>query len=233
MRGRTRRLHFVTVTLAVTLLSAWLNVWLPGVVFGQTVYPTVFFDDFEQYPVGIFTPTRGWQVLTSSLLDANISDVHAYGDAKSLLLKDATALRIFGLQPWPVGYQIAVYADAVGQGAFEVMLVNKDGFLGTNPDCGYCGWMLVWFESFNRTIWVGDGNQMTACGTWMPGTWYVVKVVPDPSTNTFDLWINNTLVGRDLGMYWPHEELIDSIYLRSGANVDVYFDNVSVFLARP
>ena len=233
MRGRTRRLHFVMVTLVVTLLSAWFGASLPGVVLGQSVDPTVFFDGFEPYPVGIFAPTRGWQVITSSLVDANISEVHAYGGAKSLLLKDATALRIFGLQPWPVGYSIAIYADGVGQGAFEVMLVNKDGFLGTNPECGYCGWMIVWFESLNRTIWVGDGNHMRTCGSWAPGAWYVVKVAPDPLTNTFDVWINNTLTGQNLGVYWPHDELIDAIYLHSGANVDVYFDSVTVFLVAP
>ena len=190
----------------------------------------MFFDGFESYNVGRFYPLGGWQFWSSPNVGSiNITDLRSYSGAKSLLLNDSSVLRWFGFQAQSVGYEVAVYAAGRGEGGFGVMFANRAGFLNPDYPCGYCFWAGVDFLSPNMSIWAGNGNRVEVVQSWAPGVWYIVKVVLSAPTYTYDVWINDTLVAENLQSYWPHGELVDSIILQSGTNMNVFFDNVRVF----
>ena len=200
---------------------------LAGYVLGQSEEATLFFDNFESYPVGIFYPPGGWQLLWGS---AYVTDLRSYAGTRSLLMNDSTVLRWFGVQnAESVGYEVAVYAEGRGQGGFGVMFANRNGIVQSNTQCGDCDWAGVNFLSANMSIWAGDGNQVRVLQPWKPGLWYLIKVVLSAPTYTYDVWINNTAVAENLKPYSPHGELVDSIILRSRGGMNVYFDNVRVF----
>jgi hypothetical protein len=231
---KSNREFLVTLAIVTMVFSVWFSSSLPGtgpiVALGQPNEATVFFDGFESYNVGTFYPLGGWQFGGSPNIGSlNITDLRSYSGAKSLLMNDSSVLRWFGFQAQSVGYEVAVYSDGRGEGSFGVMFANRVGFLNPNYPCGHCFWAGVDFLSPNMSMWAGDGNHVDVVQSWKPGVWYIVKVILSAPADTYDVWINGTLVAENLQSYWPHGELVDSIILQSHTDMNVFFDNVRVF----
>lgn len=192
---------------------------------------TLFFDDFESYPVGTFPSTGGWELVWSGTGQNYVSDVYSFSPTKSLQLWglpswSSVAQRKFSTDAPVIGYEFAICIDSIGTGGPG--RVEHPGFFSREAYIWGAYYAIVFFNHDNGKIWAEDD---TILGEWEPGVWYKVKVVLDRSTNTYNVWIDGELRGEGLSTTRSDTDLIDALALISDhAGVKVYYDDVRVFV---
>jgi len=200
----------------------------------------LFFDDFESYDVGTFPSEGGWELVWNGRGDEYqcVTDEYWYSYTKSLQLWgqdwwSSVAQKKFSSDSKIIGFEAYILIESYSSKpsgspvAARIMFWNREG--GT------------WGKGYAGIDFTYDGNITTkdiwapTFGTWQPKTWYKIRLVLNRSSNTFNVWINDKLVGENIDVLPESQDTynINSLALFSDhAGVKVYFDDVKVFEVR-
>jgi hypothetical protein len=200
-----------------------------------TAYPTeeevtLFQDDFEAYSVGSFPLAGGWEMVWSGQ-EMVISGEYSYSPNKSFQLWgrlgwSAAAQRKFITNAKIIGYEASLLIESRG------IITKSDWFGFFNKDAATWGayWATVSFDHSDMKIKAGKDGAIL--GDWAPKNWYKIKVTLDREENTYNIWINNRLVGQNLRTE-PNSYWINAIVLKADhTESKLYYDDVRVFYVR-
>jgi len=163
---------------------------------------TVFSDDFESYSVGSF-PSPTWKLWHSGAGSSyQVITTSTYvSPTKSLQLMAGASLAAIAVKPLDptynrssiIGYELNVKITKVGGADANSVLL---GFIRKASPSYYHLWGVVAFWDYNGTIrtHAKDGATFNL-QTYLPNTWYKIKVLLDRITNTYHIWINDALKG--------------------------------------
>lgn len=192
----------------------------------------VFFDDFEDYPVGSFPSSGGWEIVWGGLGPEYqvVTDKYSFSGGKSLQLQGAHGLtavvqRRFHTDAPVIGYEFTILIEDVGN---PVHMDHPAFFNETAAEWG-AYYAVVIFRHDDQTIRTQDGSIL---GVWTPGKWYKVRVVLNRTSNTYSVWINGSQVGENIPLPEDRQntEKIEAIALVAGWHeAKVYYDDVKVF----
>jgi hypothetical protein len=182
----------------------------------------LFFDDFESYESGSFPSRGGWQLadpgIENIIQNHMVTNLEAYSGSRSLMLnKKAFAMKTFSAQASSIGYEVAI--NLTGGGGAAV------GF-GSSKQPLNKMWATV---SFMGPAWgiTSEDVARRKLGDWEPAVWYILKVILNRASNTYDVWINGALKGEKLKVSAEDTGLIDALDLTSADKV--YYDDVRAF----
>ena len=219
--------HLAPVISLPILLFGWLAVSPAG-----AAAEDLFVDDFESYTVGALPPV--WEIVYSGKGTAwqIVTDAEAASGSQSLRLWgqpgwSAVVDRHFTTDSPVIGYRFAIRIKPGG-----VTYAEHPAFFKFRAE-NYWGtyYAVVYFWHLSGEI---QAEDLTALGTWIPGTWHQVRVLLDRTSHTYRLWIDGQLLGTDLPIYYQHPEWIDALALTSAhGGVPVYYDDVAVFVPEP
>jgi hypothetical protein len=226
----------IAITAAVLIASIIIGVL--ATQFGGTPHAkevNIFSDNFEPYTVGNFPSSGGWEMVYNGMGDAYqvISDVYSYSPPKSFQLQgqpwwSAVVQKRITIDAKIIGYEASILIDSLGT---LDSWTSSDWFGFFNSSATTWGewWATVGFD--HRDMKIKAGSDSTVLGDWATQRWYKIKVILDREKITYDVWINDTLVGQNLktdtGPY-----AINAIALKSDhPGSKVYYDDVKVFRA--
>jgi hypothetical protein len=191
---------------------------------------TLFFDDFEGTPAGHLP--SGWQVIYNGRGTQYqvVSNAYAYSGSQSLQQWgmpgwSAVTRRTFTSDSPLLGYEYAILIET----QVAVNTLEHPAFYGHRAE-NYWGtyYAMVCFRHMTGVIASETGVTL---GTWAPGSWYRVRVVLDRTARTYSVWIDGSLAGANLPIYYLQPERIDSFAaLSAHAGVRVFYDDVRVFV---
>ena len=193
----------------------------------------IFQDDFENYNVGDFPSTGGWELVFNGQGDQYqiVTDTMSFSGSKSFQLWGypnwaAVAQKKFDATSPVIGYEFAILIDAVGSGG-----PGRDehpGFFNREAYIWGKYYATVRFNHDDMKIYAEDG---TFLGQWSPREWYHIKVILDKSINKYNVWINGELRGENLSTTNQDTELINALALNSDhPGVKVYYDDVKIMV---
>lgn len=183
-------------------------------------------DDFESYAVGTFPSAGGWEIVWSGAGSENqtIVDTVSVSPTKSLQLLGSSGYSagVKRMLTWTepiLNYELYVRLEEL-KGSTDP--AAKFGFFNENIDSG---------QFYAYVVFADDG--VVRAGTELPYTisadvWYKVRVVLDTSNNTYDVWINDTLIGENC-LSGNSSEINAFALVSDHAGVKVYYDDVKVF----
>lgn len=194
---------------------------------------TLFLDNFESYPVGTFPSSGGWELVFNGMGDQYqvITNSYSASPSKSLQLWgnpndwSAAAQKRFTSTSRYIGYEVSMMVSAIGNGGPG--RVDYVGFY--NRDVATWGrtYASIQFNHDTKNIITDDGSIV---GTWVPGSWYTVKVILDKNTKTYSVWVNGQLKGSAYAVGNQDIENINALKLESDhPGVKDYFDDVRIF----
>jgi hypothetical protein len=188
---------------------------------------TIFQDDFESYSADTFPSAGGWQLVWNGagnqyqVVTANYS----HSPTKSLQLKgsygwSAVAKKDFSSSSNLVGYEVYMMAET-DEGGSVVAFFNQSA-ASWGKYYGAVGFL-------NGSIWGGHDELTQKLQNFTSYTWYKIRVILDKSSKTFNVWINDVLVGQNLVEQNDPNEIASLHFQVGWKNVIDYFDDVRVF----
>jgi|GEM_PF-4741931 hypothetical protein len=219
-----KRLLLIAIISAIILtLTATFDLSIQGYTQENNI---IFEDDFESYNVGAF-PYPPWELVWNGKGDEYqivVDTVSVSGDKALQLwgqyMWSSVAQRKITFNARMIGYEFYIRIESYG----EHWCAAHPGFFNREA--------ATWGVYYAEVIFTHDGNVVSGDGTflqiWEPDVWYKVKAIFDLNSNTYDVWINDVLVGekleeRDIGE-------VKAFSLSSAhAGVKVYYDDVKVF----
>jgi len=229
-RGKELFKRILSATIMLILLTNML-------IFAVRIRPVeadetlIFQDDFENYNVGDFPSTGGWELVFNGRGDRYqiVTDAISFSGSKSFQLWGypnwaAVVQKKFDATSSVIGYEFAILIEAVGSGG-----PGRDehpGFFNREAHVWGKYYATVMFNHDDMKIYTQD---RTLLGGWNPGEWYHIKVILNKSINKYDVWINGELRGEKLSTTNQDTELINALALLSGhPGVKVYYDDVKI-----
>lgn len=238
-----------TVTLAVALIVL-MGTLIVGVSFDRTgahvnskqraqtsAASTVFFeDDFENYPVGSFPSSGGWE------LWFNGAGAEYQTIVDSLSFSPSKSFQLWGYDFW-AGFAAKRFSTDLSEVGFEAY-VNVPELMNSSRDSARISFT-KWTSPCTSTeigpvVFLGDGriasgNQVL--GTYAAGTWCKVTYMLDRPTATYSVWIDDQLCGENLTLTTsappatsnPAYEIEAFSLSQCYNHARVYFDNVRIF----
>jgi hypothetical protein len=193
----------------------------------------LFSDNFENYAVGTFPSSGGWQLVYNGMGDQYqiVTNEYSVSPTQSLQLWgnpgdwSALAQKHFSSASRYIGYDVSMLISAIGTGGPG--RVDYVGFF--NQAAGPWGryYATIQFNHDTKNIITDDGRIV---GNWATGEWYQIEVLLDRDTNTYRVWINGQLRGNDFNCTNQDTNIINAFSLQSDhPGVKDYFDDVSVF----
>lgn len=235
-----QRIARTVIAVTATVVIASVIIGILATQFGGSPHAkevSIFSDNFESYPVGNLPSSGGWEIVWNGMGDAYqvISDAYSYSPTKSF--------QLWG-QPWwsavvqkrittdakIIGYEASILLDSLGT---LDSWTSSDWFGFFNSSATTWGewWATVGFD--HRDMEIKTGSDSTVLGDWATQRWYKIKVILDREKITYDVWINDTLVGQNLKTD-TDSYAINAVALKSDhPGSKVYYDDVKVFRAEP
>jgi len=231
-----RDLGIVTgiIVLAILVSSGVTNAgrWTPQNISATASLQTpvsesiIFQENFDSTPTGALP--SGWEIVYSGAGSQYqvVTDAYSVSPLKSL--------QLLGSYGWGANVKRAFTsnADLLGFEAYvrtegESGSIQFFNFTAATWGKGYGG---VAFS--NGYITASSNAGQTNLIPYQNNTWYKVRLLLDRRTDTYKVWINDTLVGENLITNNSRE--IDSLGFNSawnanGTSYKFYFDNVKVF----
>jgi len=204
----------------------------------NSVYGSLFEDDFENYVVGTFPFSGGWELVYNGAGSQYQIVTDAYCNS---LIK---SLQLLGTNGWSANVQRKFTSDSSLLGYEAYMLAQSN--TGPANHVGQAAfWNLQgapWGKRFAVVQFGEDGNLYTApihlgpvyvnMGPYEANRWYHVKVLIDRDAGKYSVWIDDSLKAVDIAI--PDTYEINALELESGhAGVKVFFDDVRVFETEP
>ncbi len=195
-----------------------LNLVFCSYAFGEIIFQ----DDFESYDVGTFPSAGGWSQVPFGI--SEISTNYASSGSKSL--------RLSGPDGPPAGAGVAV--TIIDTFVFECSLyITADGDFGINlweegigPPDGAPVVLKLTAGKISAGHWLGLGNFIgSEIGNYTTGVWYKIKVICDLQAQTYDVFINDSLIVSGVSTAGYSVDFMD-IYSISGT---AYFDDVKIY----
>jgi len=222
----------------ILLMLLLVSLSISVLIFAVGIYPVkadetiIFQDDFENYNVGDFPSTGGWELVFNGRGDEYqiVTGTVSFSGSKSFQLWGypnwaACAQKSFSSTSPVIGYEFAIMMDAVGTGG--PCRDNHPGFWNREARIWGKYYATVRFNHDDLKIYADD---RTVLGEWKPRVWYHIKVILDRNINKYTVWINGELRGENLTPENPDTELINALVLNSDhPAVKVYYDDVKVF----
>ncbi|MEM3698073.1 MAG: G1 family glutamic endopeptidase [Candidatus Bathyarchaeia archaeon] len=227
----------ILTCLAVILLcSSMFTVFQQRAIADPGDEDVIFFDDFESYAVGTFPSAGGWTLVYNGKGNEyqKIVDDVSFSGSKSFQLWgvpgwSACADKAFTPTKRYVGYEAYVMTAGYGPEnmAIHFMEYNTPALIAS---VNFGVDSKIYSRSYAPEWYTGipPGPVYDLNMTYVANRWYKVKVVVDRNTNTYDVWIDDTLRGHALST--QNSANIGGLRLGSGhSGVKVYFDNTKVF----
>jgi len=200
----------------------------------NSVSGSLFEDDFENYVVGTFPSSGGWELVYNGAGSQYqiVTDAYCNSPIKSL--------QLLGTNGWSANVQREFTSDSSLLGYEAYMLAQSN--TGPANHVGQAAfWNLQgapWGKRFAVVQFGEDGNLYTApihlgpvyvnMGPYEANRWYHVKVLIDRDAGKYSVWIDDSLKAVDIAI--PDTYEINALELESGhAGVKVFFDDVRVF----
>ncbi len=187
----------------------------------------MFADNFNRYKVGAF-PGGGWEFWFGGT--GSTDQIVAYTNfgyrTRPLQLRGVDFWAGLAAKRFPssasiIGYQVDVCVSQLGGKTRDDARVTFDKLLSPSASREYA------------PVLFNDDGPITASGQiprhYVAGKWYKVAVVLNRATQTYWVWINGVLRGRNLsaGTY-TLSEIEAFAVMQCYNNVKAYFDNVQV-----
>jgi hypothetical protein len=200
----------------------------------NSVSGSLFEDDFENYVVGTFPPSGGWELV----YDGAGSQYQIVTDA--YCNSPIRSLQLLGTNGWSANVQRKFTSDSSLLGYEAYMLAQSN--TGSADHVGQIAfWNLQgapWGKRLAVVQFDEDGNLYTApvhlgpvyvnMGPYEANRWYHVKVLIDREAGKYSVWIDDSLKAADIAI--PDTYEINALELESGhAGVKVFYDDVRVF----
>jgi len=207
---------------------------LDEIVEFSPVSGSLFEDDFENYVVGTFPSSGGWELV----YDGAGSQYQIVTDA--YCNSPIRSLQLLGTNGWSANVQRKFTSDSSLLGYEAYMLAQSK--TGSADHVGQIAfWNLQgapWGKRLAVVQFDEDGNLYTApvhlgpvyvnMGPYEANRWYHVKVLIDRDAGKYSVWIDDSLKAADIAI--PDTYEINALELESGhAGVKVFFDDVGVF----
>jgi len=226
--------RFALFLILSCLLIPTLNVTsIPPVKGAEQVF---FEDNFENYDVGTFPSSGGWE------LWYNGAGTEQQVIVDSVSVSPTKSLKLLGLDFWAgfaakrftssspmIGFEVAVRVEETNGKPRDNARVAFTKRLSGSISCEYAP---VTFQDDGTTC---SGGQVLQ--SYVADTWYKIKLVMDRNSDTYSVWVDGELKGENMpvtntsgGMTaYPSSE-IDAFSVSQCYNsVTVYFDAVKVF----
>lgn len=180
----------------------------------------LFFEDFED------GDTNGWTFLgngyTMAVTDATAAD----GTDFSLTMSGGNAnhydgiYRTFspGIQPERFGY--FARPESLFHGTY-LTLHESTGAPGLSNEVAF-----VYFRAGGEIAVGGATEGSVAVASYTPGVWYYIELAFDWDADTFDIYVNGTLEGSDLGFRGGNRNSIQRITLYHHNDTTGYWDEL-------
>jgi nitrous oxidase accessory protein len=197
----------------------------------------VFFEDnFENYTVGDFPSSGGWQLWYNGMGTDQQAIVNNFSFSPS------KSLKLLGLDFWAgfaakgftstssrIGFEVAVRVEETnGQGRDNARVA----FTTKLSDCISCEYAPVTFQDSGVIV---SGGQVLQ--SYVADTWYKIKLVMDRADDTYSVWVDGELKGENLTVTttsgpiadYPSSEIEAFSVSQCYNSVTAYFDDVKVF----
>jgi hypothetical protein len=193
---------------------------------------TLFFDNFESYPVGTFPSAGDWILVWDGMGTQYqiVTDMVSYSLKKSF--------QLWGQYGWSSVVEKRFYTDAEIIG-FEAY-VRVESYPSTHNSASIAFWnkeKATWGKNYAGVVFTSDRNICAFSPTngyvclqiYYPNTWYKIRLVLNRPTNTFSVWIDDVLKASNLGTVESYD--VNALALASEwGGVKSYYDDVRVFI---
>jgi hypothetical protein len=234
MKRITARLT-IFIILCSLLTAAISSAPIPEVKGAEQVF---FQDNFENYDVGTFPSSGGWELWYNGAGTEQqvIVDSVSFSPTKSLKLLGLDfwagfAAKRFTSSSQVIGFEVAVRVEETNGQSRDNARVAFTKKLSNSISCEFAP---VTFHDDGK---IGSGGQVLQ--SYVAGTWYKIKLIMDRNSETYSVWVDGELKGEnlhvtntsgDMAAYSSSE--IDAFSVSQCYNsVTVYFDDVKVFSA--
>jgi hypothetical protein len=195
---------------------------------------TIFSDDFENYAVGTFPSSGGWELVFNGRGTSYqmVSDTYHVSGTRSFRLWgspnwSAVAQKKFSSSSRYLGYEGQILIGSVGGGGPG--RAEYFGFYNEAAATWGKWYAIVAFNEDSMSILAEGG---TVLETWTTDVWYKIKVILDRDSKTYNVWINEQQKGFGLSITNDDPSIINALGLQSDhPGVEVYYDDVRVFEA--
>jgi len=190
----------------------------------------IFQDDFESYAVDTFPSAGGWELWFDGQGSQyqKITDVVSFSPTKSLTMLGRDGWAAVAARPMIVANEISfearVRVESFGLGSADksgadIALAKKvsDTIWGSWARVGFLG---------NGYIWSAGGGNLQP---YLLNTWYKIRVVYNPATNTHSVWIDDVLKATSLPNERPASDISAFALASNWLEQVCYFDDVRVF----
>jgi len=223
-----RLLSYALIVLLFVSLFAGFIPLSPTQAQGQEI--DIFKDNFEGYAVGTFPSAGGWilvwggkgtqyQIITDSRYRSPIKSFQLWGTYEWSCVVE----RHFSTDASVIGFEAYVMVEDYHSNEFSATVA----FWNREKATWGKYYATIEFTS-DRYIQARGLIDTKKLQTYVPYTWYKIKLVLDRSTNTFSVWINDELKASGIKTADTYE--IDALQLASRwGGVQCYYDDVRVF----
>jgi len=195
-----------------------------------------FEDNFENYTVGDFPSSGGWELWYNGLgtEEQTIVDNVACSPTKSLKLLGLDfwagfAAKRFTSTSSVIGFEVAVRVEETngeGRDNARVAFTTK---LNSLVSCEYAP------VTFQDSGVIASGGQVLQ--SYVADTWYKIKLLMDRADDTYSVWVDGELKGENLTVTttsgpiaeYPSSEIEAFSVSQCYNSVTAYFDDVKVF----
>lgn len=207
--------------------------------FGPAEAGDIFFDNFESYTVGTFPSSGGWTIIHNGAGNTQqyVDTAHAVSGIKSLRSMGSScwcaslskALTI----PVKVRLEGKVFVDQLVYGGCSVVIAQLG--LWRTDDSMNAG-LIIFGRDGNiyaqkQTGHPNPSSNLVLLTSYTPGQWYDVRVDLDYSSKTFDVYIDDTLVGSAIPILDDlTDKMPNAVRVGAGHNANpvAWFDDVRV-----
>jgi hypothetical protein len=188
----------------------------------------LFYDGFEYYLPGSY-PFPAWEFWFN--YNGEVVNTTSVSPSSCLRLLGSfgwatEAIRKFSSDSVLIGYEVYVRVEKIAPPNTAAAAV---GFMRRVSKVTSLWYASVWFHEGGKII---SGKRLL--GTYVANRWYKVKVLFDRNKKTYDVWIDDVLVGSSITDPNIDPYAIEGFTLSSEwAEVNCYFDDVKVFSRIP
>ncbi|MGD8544619.1 MAG: DUF2341 domain-containing protein [Candidatus Bathyarchaeota archaeon] len=206
--------------------------------FGQPTEPSEceeLVEDFEGYQVGEFPSSGSWELWYPGIGRAHqiIVNHTSFSQNNSLQLlgwgiEGGSHMSAIAAYPWDCNngvslyYSVYVMVDEVCSFDFSAVMGFGKAVPGGTKRCNG-----VYFAHDGMIKAMVAGDEFISLQSYEPDTWYKIEALLDTTTDTFNVWIDDELVGSDLHTRFPSSEIEAFLLLSRYANTKAYFDDIT------
>lgn len=225
------------LTLLLILTSSLILVLSFAPIAPVTAKEHSFFEDnFENYTVGTFPSSGGWELWYSGMgTDQQII-------VNSVSCSPTNSLKLLGIDFW-AGFAAKRFTSTSSRIGFEVAvrIEETNGQSRDNARVAFTTKLDIYRSCEYAPVTFQDSGVIVSGGqvlqSYVADTWYKIRLVMDRADDTYDVWVDGELKGENLTVTTTSGPITD--YPSSGIeafsvsqcynSVTVYFDDVKVF----